>query len=89
MSDILAEERRLHHVIGFTGLRAQATSVAVLQLCTELRSAGVLGDDAITRIKEAVAKEIALSKRGCSFNEEVKNTMTHLDDLFTCKSRPS
>lgn len=89
MSDRLTEERRLHDSIGFVGLRAQATSVAVLQLCTELRSAGVLTEDAVTRIKEAVAKEIALSRRGCSYQEEVKNTMHRLDGLFTCKQHLS
>lgn len=89
MTQTFVEEKRLHDCIGFARMGSQATSVAVLQLCTKLRLAGVLNDGAITRIKEAVAKDIAISQRGCSFQDEVKTSLNHLDKLFSCIERTS
>ena len=89
MSTTFAEEKRLHDCIGFARMGPQATSVAVLQLCAELRAAGVLDEQAVTRIKEAVASEIAISQRHCSFQDEVKTTMGRLDSLFACTKQLS
>jgi hypothetical protein len=50
------EDKTLHDMIGFVGLRAQATAVGLLQLAAELKRAGVLDDDAIGRIKDAIAR---------------------------------
>jgi len=80
MSDV-REDRRLHDALDFIGLRALATAAAVIQMCTELRRAGVFDEDAVTRVKEAMAREIALSRRG-NFETEFKQTMTRLDALF-------
>jgi hypothetical protein len=80
MSDV-REDRRLHDALDFIGLRALATAAAMIQLCTELRRAGVFDEDAVTRVKEAMAREIALSRRG-NFETEFTQTMQRLDALF-------
>jgi hypothetical protein len=56
------DERRVHDDIGLVGLRAQATAVGLLQLCSELARAGLLDDGALARIKSAIAKDLALSR---------------------------
>jgi hypothetical protein len=76
------EERKLHDQVGFVGLRAQATAVAFIQLCTELCRAGVLDDGAMRRIKEAIAKEIALSRPRAAYRSEFETSLQRLDDLF-------
>ncbi|MDB5669403.1 MAG: hypothetical protein JWO25_362 [Alphaproteobacteria bacterium] len=76
------EERRLHDQVGFVGLRAQATAVGFIQLCTELCRAGVLEQAAMGRIKEAIAKELALSKPRSAYQSEFQTSMRRLDDLF-------
>lgn len=53
---------RLHECLDYIGLRAQATSVGLLQLCAELVNAGVLDDDALDRIKSAIQHDITVSK---------------------------
>ena len=58
-----AEVRKLHHEVDFVGLRAQATSVGFIQLCSELCRAGVLDEAALDRIKEAIARELELLMR--------------------------
>ena len=55
---------RLHECLDFIGLRAQATSVGLLQLCAELVRVGVLDDEAVDRIKGAIQKDITVSRRG-------------------------
>lgn len=56
-----AEDKRLHDSLDLIGLRAQATTVGLIQLAIELQRAGVLGDAALGRIKDAIAKEICLN----------------------------
>ena len=75
------EDRRLHDAMDFIGLRALATAAGLIQMCSELRRAGLFDDGAVDRIKEAMAREIALSRRG-NFETEFKQTMTRLDALF-------
>lgn len=53
---------RLHECLDYIGLRAQATSVGLLQLCAELVAAGVLDDDAVDRIKNAIQHDITVSR---------------------------
>jgi hypothetical protein len=53
---------KLHECLDYIGLRAQATSVGLLQLCAELVSAGVLDDDALDRIKSAIQHDITVSR---------------------------
>jgi uncharacterized 2Fe-2S/4Fe-4S cluster protein (DUF4445 family) len=75
------EDRRLHDAMDFIGLRALATAAGLIQVCAELRRVGVLDDGAIVRIKEAMAREIALSHRG-NFETEFHTAMQRLDALF-------
>ena len=89
--DIIAEEqmdetqeKRIHDTIGFVGLRAQATAVGLLQLSAELVRAGVLDVAAMTRIKDAIAKDIALSRPRSVSREEYERTIRlRLDRLFS------
>jgi hypothetical protein len=76
------EDRKLHDQVGFVGLRAQATAVGFIQLCTELCGAGVLDAAAMDRIKEAIAKELALSRPRSSYQAEFEGSLRRLDDLF-------
>jgi hypothetical protein len=75
------EERRVHDAMDFIGLRALATAAGLIRMCTELRRVGILDEDAITRIKESMAREIALSHRG-AFEKEFQIAMQRLDALF-------
>ena len=54
--------KEVHDLINFVGLRAQATAVGLIQLTAELAKAGVLQEDAVTRIKSAIADELELSR---------------------------
>ena len=58
MTSTYEKQKRLHHDVTNVGLRAQATAVGLIQLCIELRSANVLSDDALTRIKSAIGDEL-------------------------------
>ena len=75
------EDRRLHDAMDFIGLRALATAAGLIQMCTELRRAGVFDEGAVDRIKEAMAREIALSRRG-TFETEFNTARQRLDALF-------
>jgi predicted deacylase len=75
------EDRRLHDAMDFIGLRALATAAGLIQMCSELRRAGVFDDAAVDRVKEAMAREIALSHRG-TFETEFKTAKQRLDALF-------
>ncbi|HEX4738633.1 MAG TPA: hypothetical protein VH331_13835 [Allosphingosinicella sp.] len=75
------EDRRLHDAMDFIGLRALATAAGLIQICTELERAGIFDDGAIGRIKQAMAREIALSHRG-SYEVEFQRAVQRLDALF-------
>lgn len=80
------EEIRLHETVTFVGLRAQATAVGLLQLSAELVRAGVLDQPAVNRIKDAIAKDIALSRPRSASREEYERTVRErLDGLFNGK----
>jgi hypothetical protein len=53
---------KLHDCLDYIGLRAQATSVGLLQLCAELVAVGVLDDAAVERIKNAIQHDITVSR---------------------------
>ena len=53
---------RLHECLDYIGMRAQATSVGLLQLCAELVAARVLDDAAVERIKNAIQHDITVSR---------------------------
>ena len=75
--------RRLHDDLEFIGLRAQATSVGLIQLCAELMRVGVLDDSAIQRIKEAVQSDISISNPRVHGRGEFQETLRkRLDSIF-------
>src|SRR6187402_2447107 len=76
--------KEVHDLISFVGLRAHATAVGLLQLSRELVRAGVIGDDAIGRIKGAIADELELSRPTSLSKEEFdRTTRRRLDRLFS------
>ena len=76
-------EKRLHNQIDLLGLRAQATSVGFITLARELVRAGVLSEEALGRIKEAIVKELCLSRPAAVSAQEFAGTVRlRLDHLF-------
>ncbi len=77
------EARELHQSLEFIGLRAQATTVGLIQLCAELIRAGVLDDGAMERIKAAIHRELSLShSRGSNRIEFEAMLRDRLDAIF-------
>lgn len=78
-----AEDKHLHDMIDLVGMRAQATTVGLIQLSIELRRAGVLDEAAIERIKTVIANDIALNRPRAipeaQFQEKLR---ARLDRLF-------
>ena len=56
------DARATHQSVDLLRLRAHATAVGLLQLTTELVRAKVLDQDAVDRIKDAIAGDLALSR---------------------------
>lgn len=75
------DERRLHDAMDFIGMRALTTAAGMIQLCNELHRAGALDEDAVGRIKDAMAREIALCRRG-GFEQEFQLARQRLDAIF-------
>lgn len=79
----LDKEKKLHFDLTNVGLRAQATAVGLLQLCLELRNAGVLDDAAVDRIKDAIACDIEIAApRSVACAEYRRDVRARLDKLF-------
>lgn len=79
-----AEDKQLHDTIELIGMRAQATTVGLVQLSIELVRAGVLDQDAIGRIKDVIAKEISLNRpRSIPVENFQENLRNRLDRLFS------
>jgi hypothetical protein len=77
------QARELHRTLEFIGLRAQATTVGLIQLCSELVAAGVLENAAIERIKDAIFREIAvMNPRGYNRAEFERTLRKRLDSIF-------
>ncbi|THD82708.1 MAG: hypothetical protein E7812_01115 [Phenylobacterium sp.] len=77
------EEKRLHDSMRIVGLRATVTAVGLLKLTGELVRAGVLDDEAVGRIKQAMVKELSLTRPPSSDKAEFERSMRHrLDGLF-------
>jgi hypothetical protein len=77
------QARELHRTLEFIGLRAQATTVGLLQLSAELVQAGVLDYAAIERIKESIFREIAVTHPGGYNRAEFERTLRQrLDAIF-------
>jgi hypothetical protein len=77
------EDKKLHDLIDLVGMRAQATTVGLIQLSIELRRAGVLDQSAVDRIKDAIAKEICLTRPKSIPQEHFRASLkARLDRLF-------
>lgn len=57
-----SDAERRHTDIYLAGFRARAAAVGLTQLIVELRQSGALGDDAVDRIRDAVADELTVSR---------------------------
>jgi hypothetical protein len=55
------DNRKLNFDLTNVGLRAQATAAGFVQLCKELRTAGVIDDAAVARIRDMVADNITIN----------------------------
>jgi hypothetical protein len=79
-----AEDKRVHDSIELVGMRAQATTVGLIQLAIELHRAKLLDQAAIDRIKESIAKEISLNRpRSVSAENFDEHLRVRLDRLFS------
>lgn len=77
------QARQLHDDLEFIGLRAQATSVGLVQLCAELVKAGVLGEDSIQRVKDAIHRDLCVSNPRIHHRGEFEDTLRkRLDAIF-------
>lgn len=83
--DLATQAKDLHRTLEFIGLRAQATSVGLIQLCAELVKAGILDDSAVQRIKDAIYREITVTRPRSASNAEFDKTLKQrLDAIFPC-----
>lgn len=81
--DEKAEARKLHDTLQLVGLRAHATAVGFIQLCAELLKAGVIDDPAVSRIKDAIAKDIIVTRTTSRGQEEFEASLRRrLDTLL-------
>ncbi|HEU4968081.1 hypothetical protein [Sphingomonas sp.] len=79
-----AEDKRVHDSIELVGMRAQATTVGLIQLTIELHRANLLDQPAIDRIKEAIANEISLNRpKSVSAENFDEHLRERLDRLFS------
>lgn len=84
------DAKRQHDILALVGLRAHATAVGFLQLCHELVDAGVIDDAAISRIKDAIAADLSLSRPGRMTQQEFDaSTRRRLDALFSGEEKVS
>jgi len=61
MSNGLKDAQHIQLALDSIGMRQRGTAVGLLQLCKELLDAGVLGADAVSRIREAIVEDVALT----------------------------
>ena len=81
--DEKAEARKLHDTLQLVGLRAHATAVGFIQLCAELLKAGVIDDPAVSRIKNAIAKDIIVTRTTTRGQEDFEASLRRrLDSLL-------
>ena len=77
-------EKQLHLAIDHLGLRAHATAVGFIQLTSELVRAGVLETGALDRIKDAIVKDLCLSRPRIMPREQfARATRERLDLIFS------
>lgn len=77
------DSKKLCETLDLLGMRAQAAAVGMIQLSIELTRAGLLDEDALGRIKDAIFGEIALRRPPSVSKEEYDRTMRRrLNALF-------
>ncbi|WP_347303761.1 hypothetical protein V5740_03825 [Croceibacterium sp. TMG7-5b_MA50] len=82
------DQRDVHHELVNVGLRAQATAAGFVELCKELKATGALDDNAMSRIKDAIADEVALTcPRSIPRTEFRRDICRRLDALFTGREK--
>lgn len=78
-----AQAQELHRTLEYIGLRAQATTVGLIQLCAELVKAGVLDDGAIENIKDSIHRELTVSHSRTHGRVEFEEVLKQrLDAIF-------
>lgn len=77
------DHRGVHFALEFLGIRAQATAMGLVQLCSELRHAGVIDQAAVERVKESIAEEIAAhAPRTVAKQQYLSDIRGRLDRIF-------
>ena len=80
----MTDTKKLRETVDLLGLRAQVTAVGLVQLSVELAKAGVLSNDALGRIKDAICGDLMLGRPAAVKREEYERTIRRrLDALFT------
>jgi len=83
MNTATDKHKKLHYELSNVGLRAQATAVGLVQLCQELRRAGVIDAAAVDRIKSAITEEITMTAPRAIASADYRRDVRHrLDRLF-------
>jgi hypothetical protein len=85
------ERRQLHQDLGFLGLHAPAMAAGLLQLTAELARAKVLDQEAVCRIKDAIAEDLVLSRPRhawrSDYESSIRNRLTNLFEEQCIESR--
>ena len=88
MATIADNHKKLHYDLTNVGLRAQATAAGLVQLCVELRRVDVIDDQALERIKTAIADEILVCAPRPIVNQTYRQDVRNrLDRLFKGEER--
>lgn len=76
------DDKSLHQQLAFLRVDGIAATVGLLQLCAELGARGILPASSVARIKDAIAREIAvgLPRSYCASDE--RSVRERLDRLF-------
>ncbi|SCW91231.1 hypothetical protein SAMN02927924_03977 [Sphingobium faniae] len=83
MTTISDKDKKRHFDLTNVGLRAQATATGLLQLCRELQRANILDEEAVERIKVAIAHEIEISAPRAIISQNYRQDIRNrLDQLF-------
>lgn len=80
---------RIHANLEAIGIRASGTAIGLFQLLKELRDAGVLGQDAIGRIREAIITDLAATRpRSQTLAEYQTRVRERMDTLLPLDQEP-
>lgn len=78
-----SDQERIHANLEAIGIRASGAAIGLFQLLKELLDAGVLGGEAVNRIKEAVITDLAASRpRSQSLADYEQRVRERMDTLL-------